>query len=399
MNLKKSIATGEINEALNYIKLNYTEMYSLEFNNDPLSISLKNNCSVISQFLIESGFHTYCNHEKQLHYLQCAASGNSTYELLRLLKDITFTQKELNKILFNAVTHCSVLTAIIIIEAGAKISHDHFKLIINALDYENTEVAIFLIHQLNNINIIDKNGFSLLHHVTAVGRDKVLLDYLLHKDLDVNLKNHKGHTALILSLLSIELDFDNSFFEFAIELVKAGADVNIQDIEGNTVLMYACMYYNYTIEGHKYIADYLHFLVENGADVNLTNLQNKTALDIAEENNFQEGVAYLRKLPKSELVIPNTDVQENNNATPNIKNYQETSILGEKGYSTKYNREKRWNILTNQVLIDNPPQNVINLMSEFIRRYKAQRNGTKKYANAIAKWEYDIQRIKKYYSE
>ena len=398
MNLKKAIATGEINEALNYIKLNYTEMYSLEFNNDPLYISLKNNCTVISQFLIQSGYHTRCNHEKQLHYLLCAASVNSTYELLQLLKDINFTQEKLNKILYNAVTHCSVLTAIIIIEAGAKISHDHFNLIINAIDYENTEVAIFLIHQLNNINIIDKNGFSLLHHVTAVGRDKVLLDYLLHKDLDVNLKNHKGHTALILSLLSIELDFDNSFFEFAIELVKAGADVNIQDTEGNTVLMYACMYYNYTIEGNQYIVDYLHFLVENGADVNLTNLQNKTALDIAEENNFQEGVAYLRKLPKSELVIPNTDVQENNIATPKIYNLPRTSFLSQRGYRLSRNREQRWKILTNEILVDHPPQQVINKITGFIKRYKSQRRGSIKYANAIAEWEYDIQRIKKYYS-
>lgn len=91
------------------------------------------------------------------------------------------------------------------------------------------------------------------------------------------------------------------------------------------------------------------------------------------------------------------NVTENTNAQSSIIGYPEKSFLGEKGYTTKLSRKKRWEILQEEILTEYPPQTVINKLADFIRRFKAQRNGSKRYAAAIAEWEYDIERVREAY--
>jgi serine/threonine-protein phosphatase 6 regulatory ankyrin repeat subunit A/serine/threonine-protein phosphatase 6 regulatory ankyrin repeat subunit B len=71
------------------------------------------------------------------------------------------------------------------------------------------------------------NIAMLCNHVGAV---KKLLD---HEGVDVNGKDDKGRTLLALSVADLS---DSSMVEFAAYLLSKGADPNIPDILGNTIL-------------------------------------------------------------------------------------------------------------------------------------------------------------------
>jgi ankyrin repeat protein len=61
---------------------------------------------------------------------------------------------------------------------------------------------------------------------------------LIEPHIDVNVKDEKGRSLIILSLLVIDKDTHN-FIEFQI---KKGANVNITDFEGNSPLHYIAKY-------------------------------------------------------------------------------------------------------------------------------------------------------------
>lgn len=56
--------------------------------------------------------------------------------------------------------------------------------------------------------------------------------------MDVNCKDEKGRTLLILSLFSL----DEETADFVKYLIKKGANVNIADLEGQTALHYLAKY-------------------------------------------------------------------------------------------------------------------------------------------------------------
>ncbi len=398
MKIQSLIKNGEYDAVLEYIKTNYHQLPESQHRDDPLILSFRHDNINIRRHLLNRGYHMLCNREKQLEFLKNAVSRNCIYELTKLLDELAFTKDELNLAFFHSSAYSEVLTLKILLDAGTTISTENSCPLIYAIDAGNTDGAVFLIDQLDDIHFVDEYGFSLLHHVAAISRDEKLLQYLIYRKLDVNLQNISGRTPLMLSLLSIEMDSENLFFDFGSELLDAGADVNITDNNGDTVLMLACMYNNYTAYGDDYLVEYMEMLVTHGADVNKKNDENKTALDIAREHHFVEAVEFLERHTTEELIIPSTDVHENTNAQPKLNNYPDSSFLSEKGYNTKISRAKRWSILCEDVLTEYPPQVVINKLTDFIKRFKSQRNGSKKYAEALAEWEYDIQRIKKHYS-
>ncbi|WP_433745198.1 ankyrin repeat domain-containing protein [Falsibacillus pallidus] len=127
------------------------------------------------------------------------------------------------------------------------------------------------------------------------------------------------------TLLSIELDPENWFMEFGEKLLATGADPNMQDNEGCTVLMMACKYEGYTLYGDDSLLEFMKMLINNGADVSIKNNQGQTALNIAKEHQFEKAIDFLKQY-ESQLIVPNMNVIENTNAQPSTIGYPEKSF-------------------------------------------------------------------------
>lgn len=131
--------------------------------------------------------------------------------------------------------------------------------------------------------IIDKEGNTYLLEESKLGTyDQVI--FLVRAGADVNKKNNKGETAL---LLAVPTDTDQ-LIEI---LINAGADLNAQDLNGNTALM------NAIINGYNIIAEKL---INSGADKNIQNNNGDTALSLANKMDNYDMVDYLTG--ESELI-------------------------------------------------------------------------------------------------
>lgn len=95
---------------------------------------------------------------------------------------------------------------------------------------------------------------------------------------DVNLKNHNGHSLLMLAAY-------NGSEEACRILIQAGADVNAQDKTGNSILM------GVSFKGLPHIAS---LLLKAGANVKLKNGFGLTALGFAKTFGRQDVVDVLR---------------------------------------------------------------------------------------------------------
>ena len=96
---------------------------------------------------------------------------------------------------------------------------------------------------------------------------KDIVKVLLEKGADVNAKNDKDDTALMLLTAKEVTDI-----EIVKWLLEAGADVNAKNQYGNTALIWA------TKNGYTEIVE---LLLEYGADVSIKNNKDEDALDFA----------------------------------------------------------------------------------------------------------------------
>ncbi len=100
-----------------------------------------------------------------------------------------------------------------------------------------------------------------------------ILDLLLMKPIDLNVRFDNGDTPLHYSIKKYE-------FELAEKLLKKGANTNLRNNEGDSPLHLACH-----CSSVKYIAPQL---IEYGADVMVTNKLGETALDALLNNKWED---------------------------------------------------------------------------------------------------------------
>lgn len=94
------------------------------------------------------------------------------------------------------------------------------------------------------------------------------LNRLLALNVDVNARyDSNGNTALIAAIWNQQLDF-------AMALLKAGANIDLTGDDGNTALMVAC---------YDALEDEVKMLLKAGANITLKNDDGQTALDLAED--------------------------------------------------------------------------------------------------------------------
>ncbi|WP_433745201.1 hypothetical protein [Falsibacillus pallidus] len=119
MNIKSQISKGYINEVIDFIKKNLQTLPTSELKDDPLLISIKNDCDPVMNFLLKEKYHMLCPHDKQLSFLINTASRNYHKELIKFIQDISFSKSELTKALDYSSSSCDVFTVKILLDAGA----------------------------------------------------------------------------------------------------------------------------------------------------------------------------------------------------------------------------------------------------------------------------------------
>lgn len=137
------------------------------------------------------------------------------------------------------------------------VEHNNIRLVRRAIEDENV-----------NINILSKTGSTLLMHAIWYGNFD-MVKYLIDNGININTKNDKGNTALIISVIV------NSKLNIVQYLIGKGADINIQNNIGMAALHYA------TSEGNIKVVE--EMVLNGNADLGLKNGNNETALDIAKK--------------------------------------------------------------------------------------------------------------------
>ncbi|TET39362.1 MAG: ankyrin repeat domain-containing protein [Planctomycetota bacterium] len=137
--------------------------------------------------------------------------------------------------------------------------------------------AMFLLSGIDDVNVKDNDGFTLLHKAAMLG-EKVIAELLINRSANINAKEENGatplHTAVVVT---------NS--EIVKLLIENGADLNSKDENGETPLHWAAREGNY---------DIALILIEKGADINATSIMKETPLDSAYKMGHDEIVNLLR---------------------------------------------------------------------------------------------------------
>ena len=159
---------------------------------------------------------------------------------------------------------CDVLSCLI--KNGADVNvraRDTCTPLMTAIKQGRVGVATFLVQHGANMTLIDKNGFTALHHATSFE----VLSCLIRNGADVNACTNDNYTPLMIAVEKgnkVAVTF----------LVEHGADIDVQaNIGGKTALHLAVTCHD--------SRDILNCLIKNGANVNSRTSMGKTPLMLA----------------------------------------------------------------------------------------------------------------------
>lgn len=176
-----------------------------------------------------------------------------------------------------------------------------------ALDARKIKVDIvdYLLQKGADPNKRDKSGCSSMH-VVMQSQNIDVAEILIRNGADVNALTNTRSTPIYYFCNHIEWEDETSINEVLIPMIKllhsAKADINIQAIDGSTVLHYAAARMNQTI---------CAFLIGLGANIAAQDYLKRTPLHMASRNKIHPAVS--ETLIKSGADINARDI---NNATP-----------------------------------------------------------------------------------
>jgi len=201
---------------------------------------------------------------------------------------------------YTALHYCILLNNIECLKLLLKFNADPFikdnngyNILHLALDNEKDDILIYLIDNIS-LDFLTNNNETLLQMALSFQNIKIV-NILLNKNINLNNQEKEyGIIALHQSIIINNIEITNT-------IIKNGANINLQDIYGNSPLMYAINENN--LEIIKLFIDY------DNLNYNLTNIYGETALHIILKKNI--------KLDILEYLIKNTNlnIQDNNGNT------------------------------------------------------------------------------------
>lgn len=151
-------------------------------------------------------------------------------------------------------------------------------------------------------SVVEAEGMTLLH-AAAMGGQTALVSDLLKRGASINIVTaNRKETALMAAV-------DAAQKEVMLQLLEAGADVNLQSMSGATALMSAAY------DGRIDIVQELLFA---GADASLRDYNDQTALDIAQEHGHPRIVKMIEHLTKAAADEADTKSELKKSDTPPV---------------------------------------------------------------------------------
>ena len=190
------------------------------------------------------------------------------------------------------------------INAATNYAPDHTPLMF-AVQESHIDAVNYLLDQGADVNLQQESGYTALHFAAANGYFNALKCLIKH-GADVNARDKNNRTPLMLACESVNKKAIDSiyekyldqaakcYFKFLKREMKNGADVDAQDENDGTPLMWACesvnkkaidsIYEKYADQAAKCYFKALKHLMKNGADVDAQDENNDTPLMLACES-------------------------------------------------------------------------------------------------------------------
>lgn len=149
----------------------------------------------------------------------------------------------------------------------------------------NQQAIIDCVNQGADINMVDKNGLSLLHKAVSQGAQNAI-EYLIERfGLQVDTKSDNEHKLTSLHVAAIQNKNFNSLEGIqAIEYLLKNGAVNVQDILGNTPLYYLIENYDEQVFFRRHL---LIKFISYGADPGIKNEAGQTAIDVCNDDQVK----------------------------------------------------------------------------------------------------------------
>ncbi len=157
-----------------------------------------------------------------------------------------------------------------------------------------------------NPNVQDKQGITAV--MFASNGYPECLKSLLVKKPNLNLKDAKGWTAIVSAV-------DCGNLKCVQLLLDHGADINVQDNEGVTPLIYSCRYFSRQ--------EFIRLLLEYGADINLKDNNGWTALMWASQSSNIEVIEMLLEYGADVDVLDNQNMSVLDYAIKNQSKFED----------------------------------------------------------------------------
>ena len=255
-------------------------------NNTSLHAAVFGGCSKkIIKALIDHGAYVNCTNKLKRTGLMLSCwkgNVNTVNVLLEAGAYPNIADVDRNTCLQRLVIHaCSIEVLQTIIDHGALVNATNKKgctALMMACQKGNADGIILLLKSRADLNIADADGHTCLQCLVLHGCSVGLLQTIIDHGTLVNATNKKGHTALMMASQQGNIDGITL-------LLKAGADSNIADVDGNTCLQ--CFIF------HKCSTEVLQTIIDHGVDVDATNKNGVTALMMASEKANVEFVNVL----------------------------------------------------------------------------------------------------------